>query len=534
MRRALFVLVQIPAVLALLWLGQRFVELVQLRIAYPYDIEWMEGGMLVHALRAQQGLGLYIPPSADFIPYIYPPLYPWLIALLGEPSYTLGRGLSVFGTVMAMAAAVFAARREGAGWGLSLGAAGLYLSTFEDSGSFFDLVRADALAVGFASWALALCRLGSAPAVTAGGLLLVAAWLTKHNLALFGLPIALWLWRVHGLRRALSFGAASAGPALLITGALQWSTDGYFLTYLLGVPGSHPLVGERALSTITKELPLVLPYTNGAALALVVVGLATRRLGAGAAYWAGLVLTAAIACVLMRAHLGGFINVLMPGHWVLAAVGAAALGAAVKALNDHPAAAAVAALLLAFQVHEGVWNDKEDTRFRPTPKDVEAGDKVIAAIASVEGEVFAPQFPWYPHLAGKTPSVPLISLWDIDHKRGPLYEEPSVVEQAMAEQKWAAVLMGSKEIKHGVKLYYEPGPKISIPGGAFNTRTGWQVKPKELWLPIPQGRDEGPKAPASVDDGPAVPDEAPTQPEGEQIPAVPHDGPAVPDEAPPE
>lgn len=481
MRRALVLVFQLPPVIALLWLVARLADLSAVRLRYPYDIEWMEGGMLVHALRAREGLGLYVPPSADFIPYIYPPLYPWLLGALGEPSYLLGRGLSLVGTALAAAAAVFAARREGAPWGLALGAAGLFLSTYDESGTFMDLVRADALAVGFAAWALALARVGSAGAVIASGALLVAAWLTKHNLALFGLPIALWLWRVHGLRRAGQFVAASVAPALLITGALQWASDGYFLTYLLGVPGSHPLVGERAVKALTQELPLCLRWTNGAMVALAAAGPFTRRLGAGAAWWAGVVAVAVGACVLMRAHHGGYINVLMPGHWVLAAAGAGALGAAVQRSGAHPLAVAAAGALLALQIQQGAWTT--DTRYRPTPKDVEAGDRVIAAIAAVEGEVFAPQFPWYPVLAGKAPSLPLISLWDIDHKRGPLYQSPSVLELAFREQRWAAVLVGSKELRHGIKQYYEPGPRLSLPGGAFNTRSGWQVKPKELWLP---------------------------------------------------
>ena len=53
---------------------------VSQRIEYPYDLEWMEGGMLIHAWRIQQELGIYVPPSSDFIPYIYPPLYPTILS----------------------------------------------------------------------------------------------------------------------------------------------------------------------------------------------------------------------------------------------------------------------------------------------------------------------------------------------------------------------------------------------------------------------------------------------------------------------
>ena len=37
------------------------------RIAYPYDLEWMEGGMLQHALRSEQS-ATYLPPGLQSCP----------------------------------------------------------------------------------------------------------------------------------------------------------------------------------------------------------------------------------------------------------------------------------------------------------------------------------------------------------------------------------------------------------------------------------------------------------------------------------
>ena len=71
------------------------------RYDYPYDIEWMEGGLLTHAWRVREGLPLYVEPSVDFVPFIYPPLYAWVLGTLGhvfELGYPLGRLLSLAGT----------------------------------------------------------------------------------------------------------------------------------------------------------------------------------------------------------------------------------------------------------------------------------------------------------------------------------------------------------------------------------------------------------------------------------------------------
>src|SRR5690606_23094615 len=54
-----------------------------LRVGFPLELEWMEGGSLQQAFRVQQGLPVYGPPSPEFVPFLYPPLYPALLALLG-------------------------------------------------------------------------------------------------------------------------------------------------------------------------------------------------------------------------------------------------------------------------------------------------------------------------------------------------------------------------------------------------------------------------------------------------------------------
>src|SRR5712692_2235180 len=74
------------------------------RLTYPYDLEWMEGGMLCHALRLMEGKPIYAAPSVDFIPYLYTPLYPYVLFLLSKVvglGYTVARLVSVLSFVAA-------------------------------------------------------------------------------------------------------------------------------------------------------------------------------------------------------------------------------------------------------------------------------------------------------------------------------------------------------------------------------------------------------------------------------------------------
>ncbi|MCP4808150.1 MAG: hypothetical protein GY913_31160 [Proteobacteria bacterium] len=491
-------LLPIAATLVLLgFLVQGFLA----RAVYPFDIEWMEGGMLVHVLRVREGLGLYIEPDADFIPYIYPPLYPWVCGLFGEPSYLIGRSVSMAGTLAAAGAAVFAVRKEGAAWGIAVAAGGLYLSCYGASGFFYDLVRADSLAIGFAAWSIALCRQATPRTVIASGLLLTLAFVAKHNWAMFGLPMLLWLgfarsWRVAGI-----FAAASVIPALVVTAGIQVASDGHYLTYLLEVPSSHPLVAERAWPKSEIELLECLKWTSGLAA---IAGLVfVKRFTRDAAYWLAILGMAAFACILMRAHHGGYINVLMPGHWAIAVCGGAMLGRVTERWQ-HPGVMLPVAAVLCWQIWDNRW---DPAKTMPTAEDAEAGQVVIDRIAEIEGPVFAPHFPWYPVLAGKEPSVPLISLWDIDHKGGPYKPQARSVRKALAEQRWAAVITPDKKLRHGLEEYYESSERFS--GRAMLTRTGYRVKPTTIW--VPKDLDPEPdEAPAPAD--PELPGDTPESP----------------------
>ena len=158
------------------------------RVPFPYDLEWMEGGMLAHAWRVQQGLPLYGEPGPEFIPFVYPPGFAVLLAHLGsltELGYTLGRVLSLTGAVAAAAAIVFVVRREHPSWGPPIAAAVAFLACYPGSGAFYDLVRPDGMFIGLLAWAIALGLVQRRGAAEAAGLVLCLAFIFKHNAAIF-------------------------------------------------------------------------------------------------------------------------------------------------------------------------------------------------------------------------------------------------------------------------------------------------------------------------------------------------------------
>ena len=255
----------LPISLAI-WALSGLVRLWRARVHHPYDLEWMEGGMLTHAWRISQGQPIYVAPSEEFIPFIYPPGYPWLLASLSQwvpLEHSLGRWVSLVGIVLAATAIVaFIVRHRSSwmgGWVSGLLAGAAFLLVYPASGAFYDLVRPDALGLGLMAWAMVLGLDKKARWVALGGVLLCLSFLMKHHAAAFGVPIFLALWSRDGLRRALWFAFWAAVPALGAIGYLQWSTEGHFLTYLLAVPATHGLKGTRIFPGLGMEIGFAFP-----------------------------------------------------------------------------------------------------------------------------------------------------------------------------------------------------------------------------------------------------------------------------------
>ena len=497
------------------WLGTTFAG----RVGYPFDLEWMEGGMLLHAMRVRDGLPIYTAPTPEFIPYIYTPGYPWLVGTLAhviELGYPLARWLSMIGTALAALMLVLGVRQEGYRWSLGLGAAALFLSCYDEVGAFFDLVRTDGQQVFLMGAAVLLCRRATRLALAAGGLVLVMAFITKHNMAMLGLPIAIALWRVHGWRRAAWFAAWSAGPALAWTAWMQLTSDGYFLTYILAIPATHPIVGTRLFPQAEKELVAAFPWPIAAASLPLWIALGhrlwRRKRGLPARpalepqarfarwYWIGVVTTGLVMVVLMRGHHGGFQNVLMPGFWLVALITGFGLGALTRSPR-HPLAASALLLVCAGLVVWQTWDGRWDrAKYTPTDADLEAGHEVLDHIASFEGPVLMPHSPWYPVMLGKPPSFALIALWDITHKHSPLKRQARAIRRAVRDQQFDAIILASKKFDYGLDEAYGRTTTIKYTGRALYPKTGWRVRPRFIYEPLDE---PGPEQPEAEDDSPA-------------------------------
>jgi hypothetical protein len=394
------------------------------RLAYPYDLEWMEGGMLVHTLRLVQGEPIYAEPSARFVSFAYTPLYPivlWLLAPAAGVGYLPARAVSAATFALALVVAYAFVRRAGGSRAVALGAAAIPAAAFGPTGAWYDLARIDSLFLALTAAAVAVgwWKRNAPAGPLAAGVLMTAAFFAKQTALPFAAALGLALL-VARPRAAALYAATLAGLGAALLAWAHVATGGWFWTYVFGLHRHHPFaVVDAALVTPARLLLLLAP-------GLALFGVAPRRRTPDLLYAAWMALTGLVASALGAGTEWSYHNALIPGVYFAAlAVAAAAattedrrpglapllLAASVAcapggllALAGRAAASPTLALPLGYDLRP----------FLPSPADRQRGDALVARLAAARGDVFVPDHSFYPHLAGKPTHLHAMNIADLE------------------------------------------------------------------------------------------------------------------------
>lgn len=177
------------------------------RLAYPYDLDFIEDGMFMQAQQVARGLPVYAAPNADFNPEVYMPLFFWMGGLLfklGGPSLPLLRSISLASTVVTTVVIYLVAWRESGRHWLAVACAGLFLGGYQINGFWYELARVDSLFVALLIGGLALGIYAGRSRfwLTLSAIVLALAFFTKQTGLLVGAGLAVYLWVKLGWRAA--------------------------------------------------------------------------------------------------------------------------------------------------------------------------------------------------------------------------------------------------------------------------------------------------------------------------------------------
>lgn len=471
------------------------VVITLMRLVYPYELEWIEGGVVDHIDRIREGQPYYGPPSIHGTAFIYPPLYFYTaaaVSFLTGPGFVPLRLVSWTSCMLGIALIFRIVSRESGGRAGGVVAAGTYAACFEFCGSWCDIGRVDSLLLLLLLTSVYILRFRTSVAgAVACGTVLTLAFFTKQTaigLLVPCLVVALFRgWR--HLAALASVAAVGMGGGLLL---LNWLFDGWFWWYAF-----HLVYHHRRMRHLLHQFwtEAVLPVMGIAILlaAIYVIGRALSRDLSGASFWAltggGLVVLAWIS----TAKVGGFSNLGMPAAASLAIFVGLAFEQAFQLARDRSTApAALVALLVAAGSGVQLCLLAYDPRAQvPTAADRAAGDRVVAKIRSLPGDVFTPFHGHLTTAAGKKRWVHVMAVDDcIRGDRGEATQRlQAELHEALSGKKFGAVVLGGpmrdveQWLARDLLPSYGPTDRFFEDDASFWPRTGRHIRPEAIWQP---------------------------------------------------
>jgi len=469
------------------------------RVAYPFELEWIEGAVLEHVRRLAAGRTLYAAPSLEFISLPYTPIYYYVgavVATVVGMSFTalrlvslvssLGCGLLVFGIVKKETRTVFPA----------IAATGLFAATFSLNGWWFDVARVDMLFVVFLLGAIYCLRFhASSAGYLAAGILMALSFLTKQTALLIALPLLLYAaWAQR--RCFIALGAALVTTIAASTVLLNQGTGGWYLYYTLTTVSKQLPIDKGMLLvhfwTGQMMRPLAVAILVSVAFLYLELSRGDRRVG-----WFYLLATssAVMASAFSLAKRGGWLNTLVPAHAMIAILFGLGIHSLLGLVGEMPTdsrRALECLVYLACIVQFGglVYNPLSQI---PSAGDLRAGKSFLETLGRVKGDVFIPYHPYLLAEVGKSVHAHESLLQDVlTHDDGPVGRGlRSEIETALQRRKFDALVVDDhapfrenpKGYWKAVDAYYVLNRRLFDDGNVFFPVAGGRNRPELLYVP---------------------------------------------------
>jgi hypothetical protein len=510
-------LATLPALVQLFWHARLFAG----RATFSLDLEWMEGGVLLHAQRIAQGKGIYVEPTLDFVPFLYTPLYPALLALLSfvvPLGYLLGRVVSIVAFTVALALVVVTCMGETRDRArrilavlAGIGGAGAIVASFAFTGYFYDLVRADSLLLVLEALALWLALRGQGfQSAALAGLLMALGFFAKQTASIVGIGLGLGLL-VANFRRGLVYGLAAAATLAAGIGLLVKTSGGWFWTYIFKLHQSHAFRKE-AVTDVALPFTEQFAWPLFLALVLATAGLAlSRKLRRSDAVLLMAAASGEIAALIgfatQWADSNAFIPAIFFPAFATAVLAARLLDVALagRKWGAMLAAAAVALLLGSQSLHTApptpALGRKRPPIFTgwprlsralptlasavPSAQDRVAASRLLDELRALPEPLFIPFHTYYAVLAGKQPFVHRMGVRDVEAALG----RPKGLDQAIADQRFAAVVLDWKSYPGewpNLDRRYHAIHGFAEGVDSVRTFAGAQTSPRTLLVPTRQ------------------------------------------------
>lgn len=394
------------------------------RIGFPYELEWMEGGVVDHAARILDGHQPYAEPSPSFIAYTYTPLYFYagaLSAKLFGVGYFALRLISLASTLGSLVLIFLFVRRESGSSFFGLLGAGIFAAGFGITGYWYDLARPDMLFIVLLLASAYLLRFhNESRYLFIAGLIAFLAFIAKQTTLFVAIPLASYcLGYLPGWKKAI-FPATLLGGIGLSTLVLNLASGSWYYFYVFQLPRYHGIISKNY-----DDFPhFIYLLSIATAFALLFIGfLFFKRQYRRLAFYGLLLAGTLFASWVVSIREGSYLNIFIPaaaGIAICAALGVEALTAEIarrrqtgcrQSLAAPGALLSLAALLLCgFQFTTLYYSPGDQI---PTEANRRAGDELVSQLRQVDGEPFVIFHGFLARQAGKEPAAQGVAIGDV-------------------------------------------------------------------------------------------------------------------------
>lgn len=447
------------------------------RIAYPFELEWMEGGTVEHIIRILEGNKIYTKPTIEFIPYIYTPFFNYVGSFF---SLVFGSGflplrlisvLSVLGICFIIYRILF---EESKTFFFAIVGIALFLASYGFCGFWYDLARVDSLANFLTILGFYFLLKEKNPYFYLSIFFSFLAFYTKQSqlitIIIFILPLIIESFKKFFVYIVLLFSLV-----LLSTIIENFYSNGWYIFWNFTLPRAHHWVWDRAITFWTLE---ILPHYSIGFLFLITFFLDKTKSNQKKKFFLALFFGSLVNSFVLRLHYGGYYNVFIPMVISIAIILPLAL---FNLQQNNPAKLVNRIIYLGLIIQLTVLIFKPD-RAIPKSNDLKTGWEFINILKNFDGEVFIPGHCFISRYAGKKSYTHYVLLNDLFisnlQEKNELFRE---WEKALKEAKFQAIILDKQMNLPLVEEYYEY--KSNITNEAFFSTPTGRTNPVRLYLP---------------------------------------------------
>ncbi|MBD3385180.1 hypothetical protein GF407_09655 [candidate division KSB1 bacterium] len=471
------------------------------RLAYPFELEFMEGGSLMQVMRLLRSEPLYVEPSLEYVPLLYPPLYFYSAAWITE-FFSFGflplRLISLISTLGSMVCIYLLIRKYATPF-YAVVSVGLYAACFYICGAWYDIARVDALFLFLLLAGIVFLQRQTPCAVILAGLFFLLAFMTKQIAAAIFLGSVLAL-ALSNAPRYLKILYPLPFIVLVIPyiAGMQNLSDHWFLFYLFVLPGQHDVLPAMLLKfwqhDILSSLFILFVFS------LLFFLFLYKRDKKEFCFHFFIAASMIMASWVSRLHAGGYINVLLPAMAVFSVYSVLGLAQLMTYL-DLPGneqltlsgqkphlsfsagfAKSIMLLLFLLQFMMLLYDPRDQI---PSRNDLRAGYQLIEEMKTIPGDIFMPWHGYLPVLAGK-PAFATHGLYDIlrsqnDSIRIRLQNQ---LDTAFARRRFETVILDDRWYDPIFLDHYQFERFVFSAPGVFYPVTGMRLRPEFIYTKV--------------------------------------------------